>query len=71
MILDIIFGMTHFFIKKSVDGIIRRCVPEYEQQAIITDCHDSAYGGHHAGDRTAVKVLQSSFYRPTLFKDCI
>ena len=24
---------------------------------------------HHAGDRTADKVLQSSFYWPTLFKD--
>ncbi|KAK1614692.1 hypothetical protein QYE76_020209, partial [Lolium multiflorum] len=25
--------------------------------------------GHHAGDRTAQKVLQSGFYWPTLFKD--
>ena len=29
----------------------------------------SVYGGHHAGDRTAQKVLQSGFYWPTLFKD--
>src|SRR3954469_13283957 len=29
----------------------------------------SAYGGHHAGDRIAQKVLQSGFYWPTLFKD--
>jgi hypothetical protein len=50
-----------FLYKKSVNGIIRRCVPEYEQQAIIRDCHDSAYGGHHAGDRTAAKVLQFGF----------
>ena len=28
-----------------------------------------AYGGHHTGDRTAHKVLQSGFYWPTLFKD--
>jgi hypothetical protein len=54
-----------------VDGIIRRCVPEYEQQAIIRDCHDSAHGGRHVGDRTAAKVLQSGFYWPTLFKDHI
>jgi hypothetical protein len=59
-----------FLYKKSVDGIIRRCVLEFEQQAIIRDCHDSPYGGHHAGDRTAAKVLQSGFYWPTLFKDC-
>ena len=27
-------------------------------------------GGHHGGQRTAAKVLQSGFYWPTLFKDC-
>lgn len=32
-------------------------------------CHDSPYGGHHAGDRTVAKVLQSCFYWPTLHKD--
>ena len=53
-----------------MDGIIRRCVPEHEQQAIIRDCHDSPYGGHHAGQCTAAKVLQFGFYWPTLFKDC-
>jgi hypothetical protein len=48
---------------------MRRCVPEYEQQEILRKCHGSAYGGHHAGDRTAQKVLQLGFYWPTLFKD--
>jgi hypothetical protein len=51
-----------FLYKKSVDGIIRRCVPEHEQQDIIRQCHASPYEGHHAGDRTAAKVLQSCFY---------
>ena len=59
-----------FLYNKSVHGIIRRCVPEFEQLSIIKDCHDSPYRGHHAGDRTAAKVLQSGFYCPTLFKDC-
>jgi hypothetical protein len=48
---------------------MRRCVPEYKQKEILRKCHGSAYGGHHAGDRTAQKVLQSGFYWPTLFKD--
>jgi hypothetical protein len=65
MILDITFGMILFY-KKGVDGIIRRCVPKIEQQSIIRDYHASPYGGHHAGQRTAAKVL----YWPTLFKDC-
>src|SRR4051795_12375648 len=55
--------------KEGVDGVMRRCVPEHEQGEILRKCHCSAYGGHHAGDRTAQKVLQSAFYWPTLFKD--
>jgi hypothetical protein len=35
----------------------------------LRTCHGSAYGGHHARDRTTQKVLQTGFYRPTLFKD--
>ena len=45
------------------------CVPEHEQGQILRKCHSEAYGGHHARDRTAHKVLQSGFYWPTLFKD--
>ena len=54
---------------KGVDGVIRRCVPGHEQEQILRKCHSEAYGGHHAGDRTAHKVLQSGFYWPPLFKD--
>ena len=67
--------MRHYFwddphlFKEGPDGIVRRCVPEHEQKDILKQCHDSPYGGHHAGERTAHKVLQSGFYRPTLFKD--
>jgi hypothetical protein len=48
---------------------MQRCVSEHEQQEILRKCHSSAYGGHHAGDRTTQKVLQLGFYWPTLFKD--
>nr|XP_009758085.1 PREDICTED: uncharacterized protein LOC104210812 [Nicotiana sylvestris] len=47
----------------------RRCIPEEEVNAILHDCHASPYGGHHVGDRTAQKVLQSGFYWTKLFKD--
>ena len=36
---------------------------------LLRKCHHSPYGGHHAGNRTAHKVLQSGFYWPTLFRD--
>src|SRR3954451_21043239 len=69
------YDLRHYFwddphlYKEGVDGIMRRCVLEFEQQEILRICHSSAYGEHHAGDRTAEKVLQSGFYWPTLFKD--
>src|SRR3954471_2571890 len=68
------YDLRHYFwddphLYKGVDGIMRRCVPEFEQQEILRKCHGSAYGGHHVGDRTAQKVLQSGFSWPTLSKD--
>ena len=71
----IFYDLRHYFwddphlYKQGVDGIIRHCIPKHEQEQILRKCHSEAYGGHHAGDRTAHKVLQSGFYWPTLFKD--
>nr|XP_016438174.1 PREDICTED: uncharacterized protein LOC107764148 [Nicotiana tabacum] len=42
---------------------------EEEMEAILHDFHASPYGGHHGGDKTATKLLQSGFYWPKLFKD--
>ena len=56
--------------KRGADMIIRRCVPESEQGKILNECHASPYGGHFSGERTALKILQSGFYWPTIFKDC-
>ncbi|XP_070033045.1 uncharacterized protein [Nicotiana tomentosiformis] len=36
---------------------------------ILRACHESPYGGHHGGNRTATKVPKCGFYWPTLFKD--
>ncbi|XP_058755152.1 uncharacterized protein LOC131628322 [Vicia villosa] len=58
-----------FLYKKGIDGLVRRCVLEEEQRGVLKACHDSDYGGHFSGDRTAAKVLQSGLYWPTLFKD--
>ncbi|KAL6334707.1 hypothetical protein AAG906_021366 [Vitis piasezkii] len=51
------------------DQIIRKCVPEDEQQRILNHCHENACGGHFASQKTAMKVLQSGFTWPSLFKD--
>ena len=53
------------------DHISRWCVPEEEQEHIISMCHSSLSWGHFASRKTRAKVLQSGFYWPTLFKDAI
>ncbi|RVW77717.1 hypothetical protein CK203_050360 [Vitis vinifera] len=50
-----------FLFKYCADQIIRKCVPEQEQQGILSHCHESACGGHFASQKTAMKVLQSGF----------
>ena len=45
-------------------------MPKDEQGGIIDKCHASPYGGHFPEERTTLKILQSSFYWPTLFRDC-
>ena len=51
------------------DQVIRRCVPEDEMNSILNHCHTLPCGGHFGGQRTTVKVFQSGFYWPSLFKD--
>ncbi|KAL4388341.1 hypothetical protein GQ457_09G000150 [Hibiscus cannabinus] len=58
-----------YLFKQCTDQIIRRCIPEDEQQTILEQCQLAPYGGHFGGNRTAAKVLQSGFYWPTLHKD--
>ena len=58
-----------FLFKYCADQIIRKCVPEEEQQGILNHCHESACGGHFASQKTSMKVLQSGFYWPSLFKE--
>ena len=49
--------------------MMKRCVLDFEMKQVMDSCHSSTYGGHHGGERTAHKVLQSGFFWPTLFRD--
>ncbi|RVW35749.1 Retrovirus-related Pol polyprotein from transposon 17.6 [Vitis vinifera] len=44
-----------FLFKYCADQIIRKCVPEDEQQGILSHCHENACGGHFASQKTAMK----------------
>nr|KYP38161.1 Retrotransposable element Tf2 [Cajanus cajan] len=70
------FRDSHYYVwddpylfKIGADGLLRRCVYGAEIRDILWHCHNSPYGGHYNGERTAAKVLQSGFYWPTLFRD--
>jgi len=58
----------HLF-KIGADNLLRRCVTREEAYNILWHCHNSPYGSHFNGERTAAKVLQVGFFLPTLFKD--
>ncbi|KAL4272587.1 hypothetical protein GQ457_13G012660 [Hibiscus cannabinus] len=67
--LAVIFAFDKFRSYLIGTKIIRRCIPEEEQQMILEQCHSAPYGGHFGGNKTAAKVLQSGFYWPTLHRD--
>ena len=64
----VLLGGPYLF-KYCADQIIRKCVPEEEQEGILSHCHDSACGGHFASHKKTMKVLHSGFYWPSLFKN--
>ncbi|KAK8950896.1 hypothetical protein KSP39_PZI004529 [Platanthera zijinensis] len=58
-----------YLFKIGADEVFRRCVPEVEMRTILEKCHNSPYGGHFMGTRTAMKVLEAGFFWPNLFRD--
>ncbi|XP_074298817.1 uncharacterized protein LOC141629765 [Silene latifolia] len=58
-----------YLFKECADGLYRRCIPQWDTEAILEACHSFSYGGHHGPSRTEAKVLQSGFYWPSMFKD--
>ena len=61
--------MTPYLWKICPDKLLRRCIPEHEQQSVLRFCHDLQCGGHFSGQKTARKFFQSGLFWPTIFKD--
>ena len=55
--------------KREADQVRRSCVPDEEIPNILHHCHSSSYREHFIVQRTEAKVLQSSFFWLTLFRD--
>ncbi|CAN6713104.1 unnamed protein product [Malus baccata var. baccata] len=58
-----------YLFKYCPDQIIRRCIPEAEQESVLKFAHHFACGGHFGQKRIAEKILQSGLFWPILFKD--
>ena len=44
-------------------------MPQEEMLSILEHCHSRHCGGHHAGRKTALKILECGFFWPNMFKD--
>jgi len=55
--------------KLGPDQVLRRCKREEEFFDILLTYHYGPYGGHFAAKRIAFKILQASYYWPTLHQD--
>ena len=58
-----------FLYKRGIDGIIRRCVPDFEQLSVLQEAHSGSAGGHFSGQITSRKVFQVGLWWPTVIKD--
>ena len=59
-----------YLFKYCPDLLMRRCVSNNDQIRVLTFYHSEACGAHFSARKTMDKILQASFYWPTLFKDC-
>lgn len=62
-------GEPYLFRRCVEEKVICRHIPESEVADILFHCHSFDYAGHFGKERTAWKILQSSFCWPTLFHD--
>nr|GFA08434.1 reverse transcriptase domain-containing protein [Tanacetum cinerariifolium] len=58
-----------YLFKFCADQVIRWCIYGKETVDILTACHNRPTGGHHDANYTAMKVFDSGFYCPTIYRD--
>jgi len=58
-----------YLLKYCHDQIFQRSIPDNKLSSVIKFCHYEACRGYFSSKKTDVKILQSGFYWPTMFKD--
>lgn len=57
--------------KQGKNGVLRCCVTSSKIPLILREYHDNMAGGHFIGDIIVRKILQSGYWWPTLFSNCM
>ena len=65
----LIIGDTLY--RRGVDSILRQCLTHEEAEIVINDAYSRACEGHLSGLEMAQNILCVSYFRPTIFKDCV
>jgi hypothetical protein len=56
---------------RGIDNILHRCLTQEESESVLNDFHSGACGGHLSGLATAYKIFRSSYFQPSIFRDCV
>jgi hypothetical protein len=56
---------------RGVDNILYRFLTHEEVEYFLNECHSGACGGYLSGLTTTQKILQASYFWPSIFKHCI
>ena len=55
--------------QRGIDQIIRRCVSEEEQEAMLRETHNGDAGRHFSREITRRKIMQASLWWPFVLRD--
>ena len=55
--------------RKNHDGMLLRCISLKKVVEVLQEFHFGIFGGHFSGYTMVAKILQSSFYWPSLYID--
>jgi len=67
----VIYGKSKELYRRSLTGILQRCITIEEGRKLLEDLHSGACG-HHAAPRTLIgNAFQQGFYWPTAITDAV
>jgi len=57
--------------KKTLEGVLLRCLGETEAYLVVSNTHSGAYGTHQTGHKMKWLLFRRGVYWPTMLKNCI